>query len=221
MKLFLLSLLRRIGTDNISFLAGGVAFYALLALFPAMGAMVSLFGIFAKAVALNAQLVAIRDFIAPNVYDILSAQLIALTKQSDSSLSITAIIGLLLTLFSATRGTKAMLAALNLVFRINESRPWWLRQVLSFLITLGGLLVMVLAIFVIVAIPIILNFLPPDLLALIRTPLEWLRWIILGSAVMAGIALLFAFGPSRPIRHQRIGGLAAGALVATALWVLS
>jgi membrane protein len=219
LKFFFLSLLRRIGTDNISFLAGGVAFYGLLALFPAMAAMVSLFGIFTKAGVLHEQLNSIQSFFPPNVYEIISTQLIALTKQSDEALSLTAIVSLFLTLFSATRGTKAMLAALNLVFRINENRKWIFRQFLSFFITLGALLVMVLAMFVIIVIPVVVKFLPLDLVALIKTPLEWLRWIILGSAVMGGVALLFAFGPSRPIRQQRLTGLALGSLTATVLWV--
>lgn len=220
MRSFVTSFFRRIGTDNISFLAGGVAFYGLLAVFPAMAALVAVFGLFARTRVLHDELEQARALFPPDVFAILSDQLTALTATSGNTLSLTAVISMLIALFSATRGTKAMLAALNIIFRTTENRPWWLRQGLALFLTLGGLLTLVLAVFIIIAVPLVLTVLPDDLVTLIRGPLATIRWAILAGAIMTGIFILFAFGPNRPPRTARLVGLVAGSGTATALWIL-
>ena len=220
MIVFIRSLMRRLLTDNISFLAGGVAFYGLFALFPAMAALVSIFGLVANPFVVQQQLEDAQAFFPPQVYELLHDQVLILLKQSDSALSLTAIASIIIALYSATRGTKAMLLALNMVFRVTENRPWWLRQGIAIFITLGGLMTLILALFILVAIPFILKLLPPDIAPIIAAPIIYLRWILLAGSILFGIILLLALGPNLPLRQQRIGAVTLGAIVATVFWVV-
>lgn len=216
---FLRSLIHRVLSDNISFLAGGVAFYGLLAIFPAMAAIVSLFGLLANPHIVHEQLNALQVLFPPNVFDILQKQLGTLLAQSSRSLSLTAVFSILLTIYSATKGTKAMLAALNAVYRTNETRKWWFQQILAYCLTFGGLLLMIIAVFAVIAVPVILRILPDDILVHLSVPLEALRWVALSSAIFFGLFILFLFGPNRPCAQSRSRALFWGAFLSTALWI--
>jgi membrane protein len=220
MILFIRSLMRRLLTDNISFIAGGVAFYGLFALFPAIAAIVSIFGLAANPFIVQQQLEAAQGFFPQQVYQLLHDQVLTVLEQTHATLSVTAVVSLVIAFYSATRGTKAMLSALNMVFRVTDDRPWWLRQSIAILITLGGMLTLILALFILVALPFILKSLPPDLAALIATPIICLRWLVLTGAVLFGIMLLFAVGPNRPWQEQHLLYVGIGAVVATLGWII-
>jgi membrane protein len=216
---FLRALLNRFLTDNISFLAGGVAFYGMLALFPALAGIVSLFGLFASANVVNQQLETVQLLFPPEVFKIIQDQLFQLTAQSHATLSLTVVISLLITIYSATKGTNAMLAALNSVFRITETRNWFRQQITAYSLTFGALLLMIFTIFIVIAIPLIIHFLPDYILMGKRKWIESLRWLILACAVFTGLFILFCFGPSRPVDRKCLRSIFWGAFVATAMWI--
>lgn len=219
MYAFIRSLIRRLMTDNISFLAGGVAFYGMLALFPAMAAIVSMFGIFADPVVIREHLEAVQSLFPANVYMLLHKQLVLLVEQSNATLSLAFLFSIGLTIFSATRGTKAMLAAICTVFRIPESRPWWFRQIQSFILTLGSILLMVLAVLIVIATPIAIRILPDAMTENLLPSLNMIRWAILSGAFFLGLVFLYAWGPNRPMRETTRKSVFMGALVATLLWI--
>lgn len=216
---FLRSLLDRVLTDNISFLAGGVAFYGLLALFPAMAGLVSLFGLMADVRVVGEYLNTVRMLFPPQVFSIIQQQMMTLLSQPPATLSLTAVFSLLLTLYSATRGTKAILAALNAVFRVHEGRSWLFQQIEAFLLTVGTLLLMIIALFMIVGVPVLLKFLPIGDSGNLGHLLEGLRWLILFMLVFCGLFILFIFGPNRKSEGYSMRTIFWGAYIATALWV--
>lgn len=216
---FLRSLLLRILNDNINFLAGGVAFYGMLALFPALAGIVSIFGLVASADVVNQQLVSIEPLFPPDVFRIIQQQMVSLSAQSGTTLSLTAIFSLLLTVYSATKGTNAMLAALNSVFRVTENRSWFRLQILAYALTFGAILLMIVAVFLVVAVPLVMRLLPDYVIETIGRPLDGMRWLILSSVVFAGLFLLFAVGPSRPLDQKCYRSVFWGAFIATALWI--
>ena len=216
---FLKSLLDRVLTDNISFLAGGVAFYGLLALFPAMAGIVSLFGLLANARVVADQLEAVRLLFPPQAFKIIQEQMLILLAQPQATLSTTAVFSLLLTVYSATKGTKAMLAAINGVFRVQETRSWWFQQVESFTMTLGALVLMIVAVFIIVAVPLLMKVLLYIGLVEPGHSVEALRWLILSAVVFGGLFVLFTYGPNRTERKNCFHAIFWGAFLGTALWV--
>ncbi len=219
MILFVRSFLRRIATDNISFLAGGVAFYGLLSIFPAIAAIVALFGLWTDPHVVREQLEHAKDLFPADVFNLINEQILILVEQPPSTLSLTALASLILAISAATRGTKAMLAALNTVFRIQESRGWWKRQILSYVLTLGGISILILAIVLVIAVPLIVQFISPDIAMMIAKPIAYLRWVILSAAVWGGILFLLLIGPDRDIADQYIMGNLFGATAATLLWL--
>lgn len=216
---FLVSLLRRIMAENISFLAGGVAFYGLLAIFPAMAATVSLFGLLANPYIVHEQLEAVHFLFPPNVFNVLQRQMAGLLSQPVRALSMTVVFSLLLTIYSATKGTRAMQAALNSVFRVQENRAWWKQQLISYGLTFGSLVLMVFAVLVVIAVPVALRLLPDIITDNLRLPLETLRWLSLSGAVFFGLCVLFLFGPARKPERIRSRAVFWGAFLATSLWI--
>lgn len=207
---------QRIMTEDLSFLAGGVAFYSLLSAFPAMTALVSLYGLVAEIDDVQRQLVAVEPFFPADAYLILSAQLNNIALQSNTNLSIAMVVGLIITFFSAARGIKAMLAAMNIVYNVKETRRWFRKNLIAYMFTVGAITSMAAAIFTIVAIPIIIHLLRlPEIVA---DQVGYIRWLILGGAVWFGLALLFRYGPNRT--PKRWISMLTGAAVSTILWVL-
>ncbi len=214
--LILLNRIRQhITAENISFLAGGVAFYSLLSIFPAMTALVSLYGLMADISDVKTQLEFAKRFFPAEAYSILNTQLNEIATQSNHHLSIAMVFGLLITFFSAARGIKAMLAAMNLVYKVKESRKWLRRNALAYVFTVGAIATMAAAIFTIVAIPILINLLHlPDIIA---AQVRYIRWLVLGGTIWFGLVLLFRYGPNRI--PKRWFSMMVGAGVSTVLWL--
>ena len=221
LRQFLRTLGKRLLTDNISFLAGGVAFYGLLALFPAIGAIVAVLAIAARPRVVREQLEAIQVLFPPEVFEILHVQVLSLVKQSDQKLSLALVVGLLLAVLSATRGTKALLAALNIVFRVRENRKWWRQNILSFSITCGGLALLLFAFLTITALPIALNLFSDWIGADTAGIVSWMRWLLLGGAMFVGVLLLYAFGPNIPNNKKSLSEALIGTVVASGCWLLT
>lgn len=218
-KRILCALWARVGNDNVGFLAGGVAFYALLAIFPAMAALVSLFGLFADAQMVGEQMQAIKRFLPADVYDLLFRQLQLLVAQPRDTLSLTAIFSLLLTLYSATKGTNALLAALNMIFNVAEDRSWWKQHLVSFAMTIGSIIMLVLTLAAVVAIPLFLDFASPTWRDALIHSVTGLRWLLLGATLFFGLLVLFAFGPNRPLPRSDWRVIAIGAFFTSCAWI--
>jgi membrane protein len=197
MRVFIKDLLLRVMNDNISFLAGGVAFYSLFALFPALTALVSLFGLITHPKALHRHLSEFAILFPPDVFDLLQKQLVQLAKQSDQTLSIAMIGAVIVSMLSATRSTKAMLAALHVIFRDTERRPWWRRQIVALSLTCGGLILVLCAAILLVALPTLSHYFSPQLQAVIVQPFIILRWILLAILFQGGLTLLYLYAPYR------------------------
>lgn len=207
---------KRVATENLSFFAGGVAFYALLSVFPAMTALVSLYGLVADVSDVEKQLSYVQSMFPVEAYKILETQLNAIISHSDANLSIAVLVGLAVTFLSAARGIKAMLAAMNLIYGVTETRKWLKRNALAYVFTVGAIACMAVGIFAIVAVPILINVL--HLPEIIANQVAHVRWLILGGGVWVGLAILFRYGPNRVPR--RWFSMFVGSAVATVLWVL-
>jgi membrane protein len=216
---FLRALLNRFMNDNISFLAGGVAFYGMLALFPALAGIVSLFGLVASSKVVNDQLESVQLLFPPQVFKIIQDQLAQLTQQSSATLSLTVIFSLLLTIYSATKGTNAMLAAMNAVFRVTETRNWFRQQIIAYSLTFGAVLLMVLAVFLLIAIPVAMHFLPDYLVSLFGRTIDCARWLVLSAAVFTGLFILFLYGPNRTADYKCYRSIFWGAFIATTIGI--
>jgi membrane protein len=185
---------QQIGEDRLLAVAAGVVFYGLLAVFPAVTALVSLYGLFASPAAISDQLALLSGILPDSAVEILREQIGRLTANT-SKLGLGFIFGLAIALWSANSGMKAIMDALNVVYEEKEKRSFIKLNLVSLAFTLAGLGVLLLALGTVVVLPIALNYLglhnATDLL------LRFARWPLLLIIVIFGLAVLYRYGPSR------------------------
>lgn len=200
--------------DRLQIVAAGVTFYALLALFPAMAAFVSLYGLFADVNDVESQLNSLAALLPPGAVDLIGREMLRLATSHEASLSTAFVLGLALSLWSANAGMKALFDGLNIAYDETEKRPWWKRTLWTLGFTFGGLSLMLAVASVMAAGPIAIAWLGLSGADVWWLPVLWL--IILGVAVTA-FALMYRFGPSR--QHARWRWVTPGGLFAAIAWI--
>jgi membrane protein len=206
---------RELSEDNVSFLAAGVAFYGLMAVFPGIAALVSLYGLIADPASATILFTEMPG-LPSDARDILTSQAQHVAETPASALSFGLIGALILTIYSASRAVSAIITALNITYDEEETRGFVRLALLSFGLTAGALVFGVLALGFIVGIPALVKALAlPTWLAVI---VHLLPWPVLGGGAIALLALLYRIGPAR--RPPRWAWLQVGAAVATVLWLL-
>lgn len=206
----------QLSKNNVFIVSAGVAFYALLAVFPTLAALVSIYGLMANPAEVEAQFMFLQGILPAQAWEILRNQLHLLTSQSGTILSISALIGILLTLWSARLGTGALMTALNIVYKEEEKRSLIRSNLTALLLTLGGILFSAATLSLIVALPTLLSYI--GLGQITEVLLIWLRWPLLAVVIIFSLAVLYRIGPSR--RSPRWEWVSIGAIAATLLWML-
>jgi len=205
----------QIGKDNVSIVAAGVAFYAMLAIFPAITAFVSLFGLIADTAQVQTQFANFKDVMPHEAWSLLNDQLTAVVSAGNQRLGIGVVVGLLIALWSAGAGVRAMMTALNIAYHEDEKRSFVRFYATAFLFTLGIVVLALLSVGVIVAVPIVLSLVEPGLLT--RMVIKVLPWRILGVFITVALGALYRFGASRA--EPRTRWVSVGAVLATVLWI--
>lgn len=203
---------REIGRDRLPATAGGVTFYTLLAIFPALGAFVSLYGLFADVGEVSRQLADIAAFVPPTVLDLVAEQMIRLAGARSEALSVAFVVSLLLSVWSANAGMAALVDGLNVVYQEAERRNFVVRRLLTYSFTFAAVVFVTLMTAILVAIPIGLS-----LLGLGETLLAPLRWVLLLAMAAVAFAVVYRYGPSR--QRARWRWVRLGAAAAALAWV--
>ena len=147
---------QQIGEDRLLAVAAGVVFYGLLALFPALTAFVSLYGLFAKASTINDHLSMAAGILPGGAVDIIREQITRLVSKGDAKLGFGFIVGLGIALWSANAGMKAIMDALNVVYEEKEKRSFIKLNLVSLAFTLAAIASMLLALGAVVVLPLVL-----------------------------------------------------------------
>ncbi len=204
-----------IGSDRVLAVAAGVTFYALLALFPAITALVSLYGLVADPGTIVEHLAAIERFLPAGAADILRDQITRIAQGGETKLSLAFGISVALALWSANAGVKAIFDALNVAYGETEKRGFIKLNLMSLAFTLAIIVFLLLAIGATAVVPVLLDWLP------LGHTMEWLialgRWPLLVVILMLGLAVLYRFGPSRD--EAQWAWVSPGALVASIGWL--
>ena len=199
--------------DRIPTVAGGVSFFGLLALFPALGAFVSLYGLFADVKAAREQLRLLAGLVPREALDFVGDQMTRLAEAEHASLGLTFLFTLLVSLWSANAGVKALFDGLNVAYEEREKRGLVRLNLISLAFTFGAIAFLVLSFAGVVAVPVAL--------ALVGLPdlgfMSVLRWPILFAVAIAGLSLLYRYGPSR--EHARWRWITWGSVIGAALWL--
>src|SRR5436305_4967671 len=150
---------KNIGKDRVVVVAAGVTFYSILAVFPAIAALVALYGLFADPATITSHLDSIAGVVPGGAIEVIRDQITRVASQGRTKLGVTFVGSLLVSLWSANAGMKSLFDALNLVYNETEKRGLFRLNLLSLTFTLLAILFVLVAIGAMVVVPIVLNFL--------------------------------------------------------------
>jgi membrane protein len=203
--------------DNLMAQAASVTFYALLALFPAMTALVSLFGLLADPRTLSGDVSSLTGVMPGGGLQIITDQLKSLASSPSQALGIGLVIGLVTSLWSANAGVKSMFDALNVAYHEREKRSFIRRTLISLALTFGMIAFLVIALAGLVALPAALAFL--GLGNTLTLLLKLARWPVLLITLIVFLSLIYRFGPSRT--SARWNWVSWGATAAAVIWLVT
>ncbi len=206
----------RFSQERIMLIAAGVTFYALLALFPAIAAFVSLYGLFADPNSVNQHLQSLSGILPGGAVDIIGDQVKRIASKGGGALGFAFFSGLAVSLWSANAGMKALFDALNISYGEEEKRGFVSLTLQTLACTLGALVFIAVALGAIVVLPVLFKLLPFG--AVVEWLLAILRWPILFAVVAVALAALYRYGPSRDKPQWR--WLTWGSAIAAALWLV-
>jgi membrane protein len=216
-KDILLRVWKEASKDRLVSVAAGVTFYALLAIFPAIAALVSLYGLFADPASISTHLQSMQGVLPGGALEVVGDQVTRISSQPRESLGFSFALGLAISLWSANAGMKAVFDALNVVYDEEEKRSFIKLNAVSLLFTVGAILLLIAAAIAVVVVPIVLNFvgLGPAAEILIRLA----RWPILLVAIAVALAVLYRYGPSRDTPKWR--WITWGSGFASVAWIVA
>jgi membrane protein len=206
---------QQINEDRLLATAAGVVFFGLLAVFPAITALVSSYGLFADPSTIGANLQTMAVMLPEGSFQIVQDQIARVLGKGETTLGATFLFGLGLAIWSANAGVKAVIEALNVVYGEREKRGFFRLNLLSLAFTTAGIIATMLMVSAVVALPLALDHL--GLAQESKTIVSLVRWPVMFAMLLAALAILYRFGPSR--RAARWEWLSVGTLAAALLWI--
>ena len=185
-----------VNSDRVLAVAGGVTFYGLLSLFPAITVLVSIYGLVADPQSISQHLQMLSSLLPEGALSIIGEQVTRIAEADHSQLTLAAAGALLIALWSANSAMKAMMDALNIAYDADEQRGFIKLNLVSLAFTLSAIIGLIVMMAVIAAVPVILQmfWLGPTVNILIWAG----RWPLIFGLVIVALAVLYRYGPSRP-----------------------
>ena len=206
---------QRIDDDRLLATAGGVVFFGLLAIFPAVTALVSSYGLFANPSTITDNLQTLAMMLPEGAFQIVAEQVGRVVSNGNATLGVTFLVGLVLAIWSANAGVKSIFDALNVAYEEREKRSFIRLNMVSLAFTVGGIVALLLMVGAVVAFPLALDHLgmAPESKLIVALA----RWPLLFVILLVALAMLYRFAPSRDA--PRWQWLSVGALAAAILWI--
>lgn len=202
--------------DRLMLIAAGTTYYLLLALFPALAAFVSLYGLFADPVTIASHVSYLIGLLPQDGLDLIRDQLDALAAKGNRTLSVSFAVAFVIAFWSANSGVKALFEAMNIVYDETEKRSFLGVNLLAFFYTFGAMAVGLALVTAVGIVPAALTFLhlsnQTDLI------IRLARWPLIVLLIAIGISLVYRYGPSRERAKWR--WVTWGGVFATASWVV-
>jgi len=204
-------------TDNLPLLSAGVAFYALLAIFPALVAVVSIYGLVADPSEVSRQMESLTRTLPADAADLLVDQVRTIVGTSDGKLGVSAAIGIITALWSASSGMKWLLTALSLVYDEPEDRKFVKLRGTALILTIGAIVGFVISLGLIAATPALARLVGLGSTGKIVATV--LRWPLLAALVVGGLAVIYKWGPNRDRAKWRWVSWGSG--IAAVIWLVA
>ena len=206
---------QRIDDDRLLATAGGVVFFGLLAIFPAVTALVSSYGLFADPSTISDNLQKLAMMLPEGAFQIVQEQVGRVVSKGNTALGATFLFGLVLAIWSANAGVKSIFDALNVAYEEREKRSFIKLNMVSLAFTVGGIVALLVMVGTVVAFPLALDHLgiAPESKLIVALA----RWPLLFLILLLALAILYRFAPSRDAARWQ--WLSIGAVTAALLWI--
>lgn len=208
---------KQVRYDDVAILAAGVAFYFMLSIFPALIALVTLYGLVADPAIVQEQVASLSGVVPPAALTLIRDRLESLVSAGRGALGVGLAVSLVLAVWSASSGTKALIRAVSLAYEQEEGRGWLRLRLIALAWTLGIVLLMAIGLFVAAGLPMVLGAVGLSQQA--ETLIAWARWPVLFAGVVLALSLLYRRGPDQ--RGTAVRRATLGAVVAALVWVLA
>ncbi|MGY1987794.1 YihY/virulence factor BrkB family protein [Blastococcus sp. SYSU DS0669] len=202
--------------DNMPIIAGGVAFFGFLAIFPALLALISIYGLVASPEQAAAQVEEFTAGLPETAQGLIEDQVTSITDNAGGALTLSLVASILAALWSASGGVNNLVKAVNIAYDEVETRNFVKLRALSLALTLGAIVFVVLTIGLVAVLPIVIDLLPLGSVGTVL--LEIARWVALLLVVAGSLAVLYRVAPDRDAPKFRWVSL--GSVVVTAVWAL-
>jgi membrane protein len=197
-------------------LAGGVAYFAFLAIFPALIAAITLYGLIADPAEVADQVRSLAGMLPQETQPLIVNQLNALVSTSGGALGVGLVVSLLAALWSASSATGNLIQAVNLAYDEEETRGFLKLRGIALLLTLGAIVFVLVTLTLVAVVPPLLDALPIGTAG--RVVAQVVRWVLLLAMVITALAVVYRVAPDRDA--PRFGWVSVGALVAAVLWLI-
>jgi membrane protein len=213
----LLRVWKELEQDNLSLLAAGVAFYFMLSIFPGLLATVSIWGLVADPLEIEQQMRAMLRLMPREAALVIGGQLHQLASRPAGGLGLSALVSIGLSLWSASKGAKALITGLNVAYDEDEKRGAVRLQAVSLVFTAGFVVFVTLSLAVIAVLPALLGRLPLGGAAKVLA--SGLTWLVLLLLALGALAVVYRYAPSR--NEPRWHWVSVGSLAGAVLWLVA
>jgi membrane protein len=215
-KDILLGTYQSVAEDRVLAVAAGVTFYGLLAIFPAIGAIVSLYGLVADTASIRPTLDSLATLLPGGAVEIVGDQIDRVTAAGGGTLSFSFILSLAIAIWGANAGVKAVFDAINVAYGVREERSFFKLNLISLAFTAGAVAFALLALAAVVVLPVSLHYVGLD--TALESVLRFGRWPLIWLVIALGLALLYRFGPTESLDPQW-HWITWGSAGASLLWI--
>ncbi|HLW55737.1 MAG TPA: YihY/virulence factor BrkB family protein [Bacteriovoracaceae bacterium] len=206
----------KVSRDHLSMVAAAMSYYMLFAFVPFLGSILLLYALFSNPEQMSSQIASMAEKLPPEVQEIIRTQIAQFMGQT-TQLKIGAIVSLVVTLWAASKGTNALIDALNIIYEREEKRNIIKLSLLSLFLTIIAAFLSVLSVAVIIGIPSVIKFLP--LSENIKQFLPYLSWGILLVAFASFLTVSYGIGACRSWRYWK--KVMIGSSIASLVWAFA
>lgn len=207
---------QNLGRDNASLVAAGIALNAMLAVFPALAVLVSVYGMFASPQNVLQELGPFLSILPGDAAKLLTDQLQLLTRPKNHTLGFGAVAGAIVALWNSRQGMVALMTATNIAYNQRERRGFFRQIAISIVFSLAAMLIFLLMLLVGVAVPLLLQAAPLGRGATVVVLV--VRWLLLWSFAVLGFSLAYRFAPDRQPPKWR--WVTWGSAIAATVWIV-
>ena len=207
---------KSLGADHVSLISGGVAFFAFLSLFPALSALIAIYGLVVAPDEVTRQVSQLASVMPPQAQEMLDESLKTIASTSDEKLGWGLLLSVVLSIWSANKGTAALFEGLNIVYNEKEKRNFFKLKLTTLAFTLTGFVSAIICLVLIVGLSAVVENL--GLASWLETTILLIRWPILALVYITALALAYRYAPCR--NDPKFRWVSVGSVVSTILWLV-